>query len=251
MILESSLGKFVKMVIHRSSILHIFLVFDKDQEKEMIIRFNEDDTVSLHEDITNLILRVSLEVSDQAGTTLMYLCQKLANSTSVHVSSPFCRSGTKYRNWLLDNKLIKSMEEAPDYLSYDEAVTGYNLYDNTEKAKLSEYVQRPKIGNIYKFKLVCVEAMKIKRLKKIRTSEKNTCDVTMLSATFSQMLINECDIPLIVERCQEVENRTNFMRVFENFASSESLHAQFSPLSLKTEENSYMPGMSRWFCDLV
>lgn len=32
--------------------------------------------------------------------------------------------------------------------------------------------------------------MKIKRLKRIQTSEENTCDVTMLSATFSQMLID-------------------------------------------------------------
>lgn len=55
----------------------IFLVFDKDQERE--IRFNENDTVSLHEDITNLILRVSL----QAGITLL----------PVYISSPFCRSG--------------------------------------------------------------------------------------------------------------------------------------------------------------
>ena len=162
----------------------------------------------------------------------------------------FCRSGELYKNWLLKKSGIDFGGEQPDYLSYDQAVQAYELYVGTEKAELSAYLKRPKIGNLYKLKLIFVESLKLKRLKLIKTSYNNVeTDVTLLSATFSELLLKTCDSPLIVERCEDINARNNWKRLFVHFMDEERFHSLFSPLRLKDEDGLKLQedSVSRWF----
>ena len=67
----------------------------------------------------------------------------------MRIRSIFCRGGELYKNWLLRESGIDfDDEELPEYLDYNQALQAYELYYGTEKAKLSEYLKRPKIGNV-------------------------------------------------------------------------------------------------------
>jgi GTPase SAR1 family protein len=219
-------------------------------EKISIVRFNDDNEVTLNPGIIELITSVSQTQSQQAASTLLCFCQKIASSNGIHIRSMFCRSGELYKNWLLKESGIDFEGEQPDYLSYDQAVQAYELYVGTEKAELSAYLKRPKIGNLYKLKLIFVESLKLKRLKLIKTSYNNVeTDVTLLSATFSDLLLKTCDSPLIVERCEDINARNNWKRLFVHFMDEERFHSLFSPLRLKDEDGLKLQedSVSRWF----
>ena len=74
---------------------------------------------------------------------------------------------------------VDPKEELPDYRNYDQTVEVYNLYKSTEKADLSAYLKRPKIGKVYKFSPGFMESMKIKRDSNTRWGFKNRCNVTI------------------------------------------------------------------------
>ena len=120
-----------------------------------------------------------------AGSTLLYLCQKIASSNCIYIRSLSCKAGEQYVNWLKS----QGQMEMGECLNYDQAVEAYNLYQNTEKAELHNYLKRPKVGNIYKFRLIFMESAELKRLKKIMTAPDLRADVTLLSATFSSLLL--------------------------------------------------------------
>jgi len=70
--------------------------------------------------------------SQQAGSTLLCFCQKIASSNGIHIRSVFCKSGELYKNWLLKESEVDFNEEPPEYLDYDQAVQAYELYNGTK-----------------------------------------------------------------------------------------------------------------------
>ena len=102
---------------------------------------------------------------------------------------------------------------------------------------------KPRIGNLYKFSLVFVESIKMKRLERIRPM-----DVTFLSATYSEMLLRTCESPLILSTCDNEASRRNFMKVYTHLVDDDVIHARFSPFSPNGESG---VGLSQWFCDMM
>ena len=223
------------------------------QKKVSLVRFNRDEVI-LNPEIIHLIKSVSQNQSQQAGSTLLHFCQKISSSNGIHIRSIFCKSGELYKNWLLKESDVDFTGKAPEYLDYNEAVQAYELYIGTEKAELSEYLKRPKIGNTYKFRLVFTESLQLKRLKLIKTISGNIkTDVTLLSATFSDLLLKTFDSPLIIERCHNVDVINEWKSLFTCFMDEERFYSLFSPLRLPTgeeEEESFEAltnSSSRWF----
>ena len=58
-----------------------------------------------------------------------------------------------------------------------------------------------------------MESMKLKRLKKIITTRNRVggyrlkADVTLLSATFSDLLLDVYESPLVIEKCNDIESK--------------------------------------------
>ena len=173
----------------------------------------------------------------------------------MRIRSIFCRGGELYKNWLLRESGIDfDDEELPEYLDYNQALQAYELYYGTEKANLSEYLKRPKIGNIYKFRLVFMESLQLKRLKLIKTlTGKIKTDVTLLSATFSGLLLRTCNSPLIIEKCNDTEVVNEWKSLFTYFMDEERFCSLFSPLRLSIGEDGEVflepqeYSLSRWF----
>ena len=106
-----------------------------------------------------------------------------------------------------------------EYINYDQAVEAYNLYQNTEKAELHNYLKRPKVGNIYKFRLIFMESAELKRLKKIMTARNLRADVTLLSATFSSLLLGVYESPLMGGAFHILYGRrTIFLKIFPSLS---------------------------------
>jgi hypothetical protein len=112
----------------------------------------------------------------------------------------------------------------------------------------NKYVKRPKIGNIYKFNLNFVESIKIKRLKKIKTLPVNQgLDVTLVSATFSKLLLQTGASPLIIENCNNQQCRENWTKLFTHFMDDEQLYLLFNPFAQQDQEEDISNALSRWF----
>lgn len=232
----------------------IFVVVS-EEEKISIARFIKytervvpEEEVILNPEIISLVKRINQSQSQQAGSTLLYLCQKIASSNCIYIRSLSCKAGEQYLNWLKG----QGQTEVGEYLNYDQAVEAYTLYQNTEKAELHNYLKRPKVGNIYKFRLVFMESAKLKRLKKIMTAPDLEAYVVLLSATFSNLLLGEYESRLVIEKCNNIEARSSWAGLFTHFMDDEQFFSTFSSLRLK-RPGSHEPiesqsvALSRWF----
>jgi len=94
---------------------------------------------------------------------------------------------------------------------------------------------KPKICNIHKFRLILMESVKLKRLKKIRTlcDENLKAVVTLLSVTFSRQFLDICESPLVIENCNDMQYKKNWMNLSIHFVDTGRVHSLFSPLCLK------------------
>lgn len=229
----------------------IFVV-TSEEERISIARFGDEfeQEVILNPDIVDLVNWISKSQSQQAGSTLLYICQKIASSNCIYIRSLFCKGGEQYLNWLRDQGQI----DVEEYLNYDQAVEAYDLYRSTEKAELQNYLKRPKVGNVYKFRLVFMESVRLKRLKKIMTAPNLEAEVTLLSATFSDLLIDVYESRLIIERCENNEAKRSWKSLFTDFLDDEQFFSTFSPLRLRRPgrrepiENQ-SASLSRWFLE--
>lgn len=229
----------------------IFVVVS-EEEKISIARFGNEfeEEVILNPEILSLVKRINESQSQQAGSTLLYLCQKIASSNCIYIRSLSCKAGEQYVNWLKS----QGQMEMGEYINYDQAVEAYNLYQNTEKAELHNYLKRPKVGNIYKFRLIFMESAELKRLKKIMTARNLRADVTLLSATFSSLLLGVYESPLIIEKCRNIEARKSWVGLFTYFMDDEQFFSKISPLCLKRPGRhepieSRSAALSRWFLE--
>ena len=121
------------------------------------------------------------------------------------------------------------------------------MYSTTDGSELSNYILRPKIGNIYKFSLVFNESMKLKRLLNIELGEKRKINVSLLSATFSKLLIELLDKNLLIQNESDTETRSNWLSLFTKFEPEDELYRKFNPLKVGNE--SVSKPISRWFLE--
>ena len=99
-----------------------------------------------------------------------------------------------------------------------------------------------------------MESAELKRLKKIMTARNLRADVTLLSATFSSLLLGVYEPPLIIEKCRNIEARKSWVGLFTYFMDDEQFFSKFSPLCLKRPGRhepieSRSAALSRWFLE--
>ena len=71
------------------------------------------------------------------------------------------------------------------------------------------------------------------RLKKIITAPNLEADVTLLSATFSDLLLDVYESRLVIEKCNNAEAKRSWVKLFTHFMDDEQLFSTFSPLRLR------------------
>jgi hypothetical protein len=223
----------------------------KTNERISIVKFGEtkhctnQSFVELNRNIIDLVIYVGRTCSDQAATTLIFICRKIVSSNSLHIKGLFCKPGPSY-----NKEMVRIGKRTNEYLSYKQACAAYRMYSTTDNAELSDYVVRPKIGNVYKLSLVFNEAMKLRRLLDVKLAQSKEVNISLLSATFSELLVKLLDETLLIKNEPNPLVRSNWIRLFTAFETDDELCKKFDALKINENEALNEP-ISRWFMQKV